>query len=173
MARKFLKKFIPHQDTFKDHPHLQQVFGELLHDPNLFHLNRHSVSQAMFIGLFTTFIPVPGQMVVAAFFAIIIRANLPISVLMVWVSNPVTMPALFYFAYKVGVLVTGSDAGPFVFELSWQWLTNGLTQIWVPFLVGCVVCGLFIGLLGSTVTRYLWRWYVIRRWRKRCARRLD
>jgi len=122
----------------------------------------------MFIGLFTAFVPVPTQMILAAFIAILVRANLPISVLLVWVSNPITIAPLFYFAYKVGLVVTGTESTQFVFELSWQWLTTGLAQVWLPFLVGCLVCGLFFGLLASTVTRYLWRWYVIHRWRKRC-----
>jgi len=52
----------------------------LIHDPNLFHINRHSLSAGVFVGLFIAFLPIPGQVLVAAFMAWKLRCNLPIAV---------------------------------------------------------------------------------------------
>jgi len=56
----------------------------------------------MAVGLFCAFVPLPIQMLLAAAAAIIFRVNLPISVGLVWITNPVTIPPMFYFCYKVG-----------------------------------------------------------------------
>jgi uncharacterized protein len=172
MPKKIIQRFLPDPEWIKNHRSLQ-FLGAWLHDPNLWHLNRRCASAAVFIGFFTAFLPLPSQMIFAALLAVIFRANLPLSVVLVWVSNPITMPPLFYMAYKVGVALIGSpEAAEFNFELSWQWLGSGLIAIWQPFLLGCMVCGLFFGLLGSAVMRFAWRFHVIQLWKKRRENRL-
>ncbi len=62
------------------------------HHRSLWRINCDSVSRGVAIGLFAAAIPLmPFQMVIAAFLAIIIRANLPISVAVSWISNPFTL----------------------------------------------------------------------------------
>ncbi len=95
MARNLLKRFIPTPAAIKSNPALH-FLGDLLHDPNLFHLNRHSVSVAFFWGLFIALLPIPGQMPVAAGAALLLRCNLPITVALVWITNPFTMPFFFF-----------------------------------------------------------------------------
>ncbi|MDH5777262.1 MAG: DUF2062 domain-containing protein, partial [Gammaproteobacteria bacterium] len=80
MPKKFIQRYMPDHDKIRQHPHLNKMFGTLLHDPNLLHLNRRSVSGAFFIGLFMAFVPMPFQMVPAAALAIYFRTNLPISI---------------------------------------------------------------------------------------------
>ena len=170
MARRLLKRYLPDPDRIKHHKSLQ-FLGSWIHNPNLWHLNRNSVASAVFIGLFVAYIPLPGQMIIAAFMAIVFHANLPISVSLIWITNPLTMPPLYYLAYKVGAAITGTTTGKFHFELSWEWVTNGLSHNWEPFVIGCLLTGIFFGLVGSTLIRVLWRWYVIRRWHERRLRR--
>jgi uncharacterized protein (DUF2062 family) len=170
MPRRLIKRYMPDPETIRNHRHLR-IFGTLLHDANLWHLNRHSVSTAFAIGLFWGFIPMPFQMIPAALLAIVFRANLPISVALVWVSNPVTMPPLFYFCYKVGTWILRLPPKPFHFELSWAWLGSGLLDIWQPFLLGCVVVGGIASLLGYVSMRTFWRWHVARNWQRRKERR--
>ena len=69
----------------------------------MWHINRRSVSTAIFIGLFCAFIPLPSQMLLAALIAIWLKVNLPLSVALVWVSTLITMGPMFYFAYKLGL----------------------------------------------------------------------
>ena len=62
MPKKFLRKFLPDPHTIRDHKSLQ-LFGKLLHDPNLWHLNRRSVSLAFANGMFFMWVPLPFQMI--------------------------------------------------------------------------------------------------------------
>jgi uncharacterized protein (DUF2062 family) len=75
---------------------------------------------AFFVGLFLAFIPVPGQMVLAALGAVMLRCNLPISVGLVWITNPLTVPAIFYLAYQVGALIIDVPLKEVEFVLSVQ-----------------------------------------------------
>ena len=166
MARKFLKRYLPEMRKLSEYPGLR-VFGRLLHDPNLWHLNRYSASGAVAVGLFIAFMPIPFQMVPAAALAIMLRINLPLAVALVWVTNPFTMPPLFYLCYKVGVWIIGSVDHELTFAWSWEWFRKGLVQVWEPFLLGCSVVGLVAALAGYFGTRALWRWHVITQWERR------
>lgn len=166
MPRKFIKRYLPDHAKIREHKHLQ-IFGNLLHDPNLWHLNRRSVAGAVTVGLLAAFIPVPFQMVIAAAFAIPARVNLPISVALVWVTNPITMPPIFYFAYKVGTWILSTPPKPFHFELTFQWLADELGAVWKPFLLGCFIMGMTSATLGNLAVRGLWRLHVVRYLKRR------
>lgn len=172
MPKKFIKRYMPDHEKIRNNTQLNKVFGTLLHDPNLLHLNRRSVSMAFFVGLFMAFVPLPTQMVMAAAIAILIRCNLPIAIGLVWISNPVTMPPLFYFAYKVGTWILGTPEHKFTFDLSWEWLGTELAFIWEPFLLGCAISGLVFGTLGYISVRLLWRLHIISTIKKRKIERL-
>ena len=101
MPRKFLKRYLPSASEVRSRRSLR-ILGELLHDPNVWHLTRRSVSTAVAVGVFSAFVPVPFQMPLAAVLAIALRCNLPLAVALVWISNPMTMPAIFFFTYTVG-----------------------------------------------------------------------
>lgn len=169
MPKKFIRRYLPDYHKIRSHKHLK-VFGDLIHDPNLWHLNRRSVAGAMTVGLFSAFIPVPFQMVIAAAFAIPARVNLPISVALVWVTNPVTMPPLFYFAYKLGTWVLSIPPRPFNFELSFAWLNDQLHMFWRPFLLGCFILGVLSAALGNLLVRAVWRLHILRYIKRRSLR---
>ena len=170
MPRNKLLKFMPHPKHITGNPMIQRL-GPRLQDPGIWHINRRSVSGAVAVGLVCAFIPVPFQMFLAAIGAILFRVNILIAVPMVWLSNPVTMPPLFYFCYKVGVWILGSPERDFHFELSFEWLANGLLLIWQPFLLGCLVVGAASALLGYAAVRLLWRYEVTRKMKLRDQRR--
>lgn len=170
MAKKLIKRFTPDHDMVKNHRHLR-AFGKLLQDPNLWHLNRRSVSGAFFWGLFWAFIPMPFQMLASAACAIAARVNLPISVALVWLTNPLTMPPIFYFNYLVGTWLLGRPVTVTDFEASMAWLESVLSQAWQPLLAGSVVCGLVAGVVGYVGMRAFWRWHVLHHLRRRQASR--
>lgn len=148
------------------------MFGKLLLAPSLWHLNKRSFSGAFVVGLFCAFIPVPFQMVVAAAGAVWARVNLPVSVALVWITNPLTMPPIFYFAYHVGTWTLDTPPSEVEFNLSIEWLKTELGVIWEPFLLGCLICGIVAGALGYILARLLWRYLVIKSWNKRRQSRI-
>jgi uncharacterized protein (DUF2062 family) len=170
MPKKFIKKYLPHPDKIKNHKHLR-FFGDLIHDPNLWHLNRRSVPGAFAIGLFWAFVPIPFQMVPAAAFAIFFRKNLPISLVLVWISNPVTYIPIFYACYKFGAWMMGVEALPYPEEMSWEWLKEQAGIIWLPLCVGWFTVASGFALIGYFGLQGLWRLNVARAWSRRKEKR--
>jgi uncharacterized protein (DUF2062 family) len=110
-------------------------------------------------------------MMAAAATAIPSRANLPLSMALVWISNPITMPPMFFASYRVGVFLLGQNSEPFLFELSWAWFSASLGSVVPPFLLGCFVLGLLASLIGFTTIRIMWRQAAIKAWRQRQRQR--
>ena len=169
--RRLLRRVLPGAREIRGRGSLRRVFGRMLLDTDLWHLNRSSVAWAVSIGLFVAWMPVPFQMIIAAGAAIAVRCNLPVSVLMVWISNPVTVAPMFFSAHKLGAWMLGVSLGGLEFELSLRWLFDGLGKVWEPFLLGCFVMGIASALLGQAAVRLIWRAHVVVSWRERRARR--
>ena len=161
-----LRKLIPSRNKLREFSALRPV-GHLLNHPELWHLNRRGVSGAAFVGLFSSFIPVPSQMLLAAIIAIYVRVNLPISVALVWITNPITIPPMIYGSYRVGAWVLGIDVAELQVELSLDWVLANFVAIGKPLFVGSVICGLVAGSIGFTASHFIWRNRVMRQWRKR------
>ncbi len=166
MPKKVIKRLIPNSQSIKDNKHLK-IFGNLLHNPHLWHMNRHSVAKAFAVGLFFAFIPVPFQMVLAAGTAILVHANLPFSIALVWLTNPLTIPVIFYACYTVGSWIIGATAQEFNFEANWQWVVDSLSTIGPAFLLGCGVLATTFAIFGYFFIQGLWRYSVIKAWKKR------
>ncbi len=170
MPRKFLKKYSPSPKTIRENKALS-CLGESIHQPNLWCMNRHSVSKAFAIGLFCTWVPLPLQTVMAALLAIYYRAHLPLSVALVFITNPITIPPMFYFAYKLGGLMLGIEPQDVPMDLSWEWLTTTLRHIWQPLLFGCLILAIISSITGYFFINSLWRKSTKRRWQDRKEKR--
>ena len=110
--------------------------------------------------------PLPFHTVLVAIFAFLFKANLIVSILVVWISNPITIPILFLFAYKVGCFFIE----PLVrtdLNFSLACLFNKMIDIWQPFLLGCILCAIFSSVIGIIFVRLAWRFFVIKSWIKR------
>ena len=166
MTKKFMKRYLPTPEKVRAIKSLQ-FLGDVVHEPNLWHINRHSVARAFLIGIFFTFIPMPFQMVAAVLFAIWFNANLPLSVILVWISNPITMPPIFYFNYKIGALVLDRPVLDFHFQLSWSWLSGRLMDIGIPLYLGSLLVATIGACVAYLVVQYLWRRKVRKDWRER------
>jgi uncharacterized protein (DUF2062 family) len=166
MPRKFLKKYSPSPKTIRENKALS-CLGESIHQPNLWCMNRHSVAKAFAIGLFCAWIPLPFQTVMAALLAIYYRAHLPLSVALVFVTNPITIPPMFYFAYRLGGLMLGIEPQEVDMSLSWDWLGTTLAHIWQPLLLGCLILGVLSSVGGYFFIRSLWKKNIKKRWQER------
>lgn len=160
MPKKLLRKYLPDPHKIMQSKSLS-IFGKLLYEPNLWHMNRKSVSMAFFVGLFVMWIPLPAQMVIAAGLAILLHCNLAISAALVWITNPVTMGPMFYFAYKLGSFMLGLPPSHIEFQASFDWISEQMQVIWQPLLLGCTVLGIVSGTIGSISMRLLWRLHII------------
>ena len=142
-----------------------------MREPNLFHLNRHSVSVAFFVGLFTAFLPIPGQTVVAALLALLLRCNLPLSIALIWITNPLTMPVIFFLTFELGRWILDYPPMSFSFQLSWEWFDTQGRAIVYPLVLGSLISGLAVGGIAYITMHQLWRWHVVRNWEARKKKR--
>ena len=185
MARKIFKRFTVDRHQLIASGKLAAL-GDRIHDPNLWHLNRHSVSRAFLAGLFAgfAFIIFPGQMLVAAVLAIWIRANLPIAVGLVWISNPLTSPPFLYAALKIGLwFMPVQHHINMESLLNYEWTYDSLDQqfhaflgmlqeVWQPLLLGCFSIGIVLGFGSYFLVQLFWRWHVVRDWNARARQRI-
>jgi len=156
MPRRFFRKF-----AFKRH-HLSKQwfmspFQHLLHDHRLWGIRRRTVVPAFALGLFIAFMPAPGHTLAAALLALAFRINIPVAAITTWVSNPVTMGPMYYFAYRLGRGLLDTPLRSFSFEMSWDWVTHTFVTIWQPMLLGCVVLGAVSALAGYVTLDLFWR----------------
>ncbi len=172
MPKNLLRRYLPKPSEVRRHPALKPV-SKWLQDPEIWHLHKRSVAGAAFIGLFCAFLPIPFQMLVAAGLAIFSHCNLPLSVALVWITNPLTIPPIFYFTYRLGAWLLDVDVQVQAIELTWDWWRENLGKISYPLIFGSLVCGWVSGVTGFVLVRVGWRFHVLRRWRERQARRAE
>ncbi len=172
MPRKIFKRFSPDPARIKEN-RLLGFLGQAAHDSDLWHLNKHSVAGAFFIGVFCAFQPIPLQTVLAAVLAVVLKRNLALSVALVFISNPLTMAPIFYLNYQVGGLLFSE---PLIYDTLaiddlGSWLLANFDNIGLPLIVGSLICGLAAGYFSYLAIHIFWRWQVNENWRQRKLRR--
>jgi uncharacterized protein (DUF2062 family) len=168
MHRRLLKKIMPSPGSLQKQWFLRP-FGERLADPRLWALHRRGVTSAVGAGLAICFIPLPVHMLVAGFLAVFLRMNLPAIYGTIFLVNPLTAVPVYYAAYRVGVLLTGTPPQAFDFDFSPSGIEGALTSLgalWKPFVLGCIACSVIAGSFGWIGLELLWRWRVINRRRR-------
>ncbi len=161
---------MPDPESLRQHKYLKML-GPWMSQPNIWHLNRRSASGALALGIFICWFPIPFQMVLAAIMAIILGVNLPLAVATVWISNPLTMPIMFYAAYLCGITMLDWPRMQFTFELSWHWLSESLHSLGYPLLMGCLLLGTLSAIVTYFASNGLWRYLVRLHWGRRQKQR--
>lgn len=161
-------------------------FNRYLHHHFLWQFNRRAVAGGVAIGLFFGFMIPFAQILFAAIAAIIFRVNLPVAAFSTLVTNPLTFPPIYYFAYKLGAFLTGgtnSETAPLPGEaeelVAQQTEVTGLFAnlvdwaqgVGLPLITGLTVLAVVSAVTGYLLVSGLWRLQAIRRWRKRGQRR--
>lgn len=141
MITQWLKKLLPKRESIVNLTALQKI-KQFTADHKLWVINCRSVSLGVGIGLFSAFIPLPIQMLLAAILSITFRSNLPIAILMTWVSNPFTFIPFNFLIYAAGSFVTGN-------EISYE---INLSVIGARYFIGLAIVSLVSGLIGFLVT---------------------
>jgi uncharacterized protein len=118
-------------------------------------INRRSVSRGVYVGLFWAFIPMPLQMLAVLATTPLFRFNVPLAISMVWLSNPLTMPLMYYVEYLTGNFILGRE-GIDTIELKLEWFVANWDTIVVPLYIGTAFYSVvFSGVVYLLVNR-LW-----------------
>ena len=172
MPRKLFKQFLPDPARIKK-IRMLGVLGGAIHNSELWHLTKCSVAGAFFIGVFCAFLPIPFQTVLAGLLAMLFKRNLPLAVILVFITNPFTMAPIFYGNYWVGSLILGHSVDHQTVQTNnlGQWFTTHFDSIGAPLLLGSVICGLAFGLFSYIAVHQFWIWRVRQNWRSRRTKR--
>jgi len=178
MPRKFFRRYLPTHEAVLANRWIAK-FGPWLQHPNLWHLNRRSVSRGVAVGLFSGLVPGPLQMLTAAIIAIPLRVNLPVALAMTLYTNPITIVPLYLIAFQIGQFLTGTE-GEMIAPPDFSWTHFGAyvsaMGSWVlslgkPLAVGLVALALGLATIGFFLVDAMWRLHVILAWRRRARTR--
>lgn len=168
----WLKRHIPTRETVHRY-RLLRPFASHLGHASLWRMTRRSVPRGVAVGLFVGVIIPIMHTAIAAILAIPLRANVAISAASTLVINPLTIPPLYYAAYRIGSwelhhdasLVNPAAAERFSSELSRMlfWIHQASGSIAVGILTIAAVAAV-LGYLGSAL---VWRFWSHSRWRQR------
>jgi uncharacterized protein (DUF2062 family) len=118
-------------------------------------VNRKSISRGVMIGLFWAFIPIPMQMLGVLALTPFIKFNVPIAISMVWLSNPLTMPFMYYMEYQTGNFLLGREELANI-ELSLDWFSDNWDKIIYPLYVGTIPYSLLLSSSIYYIINLLW-----------------
>lgn len=156
-----LKKYLPTSEQIAEIRALNSL-RHLLLEPNLWHMNRYSLSFGFLIGGICCFLPIFFQTVPCVLLCVWIRCNVPLAVLVVWISNPITFGPMMYFSYRVGLWILGNEQEITLLNPSLEWFIDQLSIIWQPLIVGSLACGIAFGMAGFIVIQLYYRWRISR-----------
>jgi len=169
---RWLTRHIPTRETVHEH-RLLRPFAPHLKHASLWRLTRRSVPRGVALGLFVAVIIPFMHTFIAALLAIPTRANVAVAALFTLAVNPITIPPMYYAAYRIGswelhhdsTLVNPAAAERFSGELSR--LLFWVHQASAPIAVGILTIAVAAGLSGYLVSSFVWRWWARSRWRQR------
>ncbi len=118
-------------------------------------VNRHAIAKGMAVGLFVAFIPMPMQMLAIVLLQPLFRFNLPLAVALVWITNPVTMPFIYFVEYVTGGWLLHYDSLQPV-EMSIQWFQDNFDNIMIPLYTGTLFYSSIFALAGYYGVQWLW-----------------
>ena len=122
---------------------------------DLLAVNRRMVSRAILVGIFIAMIPMPLQMLAVILIAPFFRFNVPIGISLVWITNPFTMPVIYYIEYVTGNFILMRE-GVNNIELTMQWFTDNIGNIFVPLYVGTLFYSVVFSVGGYYLVNWLW-----------------
>ncbi|WP_027966546.1 DUF2062 domain-containing protein [Halomonas halocynthiae] len=170
MSRRLLQRYLPRPESLRKRRPLG-LPKRFIGDPTLWALSRRGVANAVSVGLFCALLPIPMQMALAAIGAYWWRANLPLAASLVWITNPLTMPLIFYGNYRVGAWLLGDKPRMAPASLTTEWVTDRLIDILPALMLGSLAVALTAATFSNVAVRLIWRWQVSRNWRKRAQKR--
>src|SRR4051794_13346303 len=168
----WLTRHIPTRETVHRY-RLLRPFARHLSKPELWRLTRRSVPRAVALGLFVGVIIPVMHTAIAAVLAIPLRANVAITAACTLVVNPLTIPVVYYLAYRIGAWELHHDA-TLVNPAAAERFSGELSRLlfWIHQASGSIAVGVLTlafgsALIGYLVSSVLWRSWLGSRWRQR------
>ena len=183
MAGNWLKNKLPDANVMRERLHdqlggceseksgIRHWVRTTIAQPMVWHLNRRSVAGGVAVGLFVSWVPLPMQMLLAAILAAVLRVHVPVSVVMVWFTNPLTVAPLLYAAWRSGSMILGRPVLAEPLTFSGSSILTSAGYAWPTLLTGMLFCACISAVLGFCATMLIWRIHAVRRWRIRKERR--
>lgn len=184
-----LRRWMPTKEDIAHNRWLRWMGPSLLH-PRLWHLSRRGVAMGAAIGVFFAFITPIAQIPLSAGFSMLLRANVPASVVATFVNTPPTFAPVYFAAWKVGSWMLGENAqtaeAPKILaevgqpvraaapseadeEPWWQGWRQKLAQAGKPLLVGALTFAVVLSTLAYFLVSALWHVRVRLKRRSRAA----
>jgi len=173
----WLKKHIPTRHSIHEY-RLLRPFAPHLSQPALWRMTRRSVPRGVALGLFVGVIIPFMHTFIAAILAIPLRANVAIAAAFTLIINPLTIPFIYYSAYRIGswelhhdaTLLNPAAAERFSSELSrllfWVHQASGPIALGV---LSIAVASALVGYFGASVVWTSWMRSKFRRRRQERA----
>jgi uncharacterized protein (DUF2062 family) len=184
MPRAFFRRLLPDPGAVRNNRFVRWL-GPWIQHPRLWHVDRRGIALGFAVGLFFGLMVPVAQILFAALFAVLLRANLPVAVVSTLVTNPFTFGPIYFLAYRLGTLLLGETPAP-VSETDLQadvdatvtgavayarFVIEQVSLLGKPLLLGLLVLAVSAALLGYALITLLWRVHVSVRWRRRNGRR--
>ena len=152
-VKEILKKYSPKRENVN-----LGWLNKHLTDPELWKWNKKTIAKAFAIGFFCAFLPMPAHTHLVAILAVLFSANILLSILIVWVNNPITMVPIYYFTYKLGASIMGIEIDP-DFEFSFGYLMYNFGAATIALWIGGIVVSIVSAILGyfSIITIYKYK----------------
>ena len=132
---------------------LSIIQKKLMQKP-LWRFSYPSVARALFIGMFWMMIPMPFQMIPAAMMCVMFRANIPLAMTCVWISNPFTWIPIYFSNYIFGTLLLNEKIDVIDSNSCANYVLNNIVDFWQPLYLGSIVGGFLLG-LGCFIFVYI------------------
>lgn len=167
-ASDLIRKHMPSREEMAQNKYLAPIAHRFL-SPELWRFTRRSVPRGIALGLFAAFIIPIGQIFLAAFLALPLRANVPLAALLTFVTNPFTLAFWFPIANRVGafmVQIDANTANQAAAQLQGGWLEWAGEMAGLAIL-GFVVLAVVTPIIGYFISKGVWRVFIARKWAKR------
>ena len=171
----WLTRHIPTRETIDDY-RLLRPFAPHLRHPSLWRMSRRSVPRGVAVGLFVAVIIPFMHTIIAALLAIPTRANVAVAAVTTLVVNPLTIPPMYYAAYRIGSWELHHE-GPLVDPAAAERLSGELSRalFWVHHASGPIALGILTIAVAMAVIGYFgaslgWRLWSSSRWQRRRER---
>ena len=125
---------------------------------DLWRFNYSSTARACMIGMFWMMIPMPFQMLPAVVLCVYLRANIPLALICVWISNPLTWLPIYFANYLLGSYLLGMDTGVADWHSYALYVAQHIGKFWQPLYLGSIVGGILLGGLcycGIYLSKYI------------------